>query len=173
MYRQSQEEQQISKVRSEAGKTGMAARWHNRPITEGNNKPITKITASSASASASASAKEDEASKKKEETKAKIRADALSLFEYYCQKFQKHLNFEVWLPNIEARLKKYDLALLKECVDKMATSVWHKENAQQGFELIVSSDKRVEKWLEREKARPEEDPDALLKKTEQRLEEMV
>jgi hypothetical protein len=55
MYREALEERQIGEARSEAGKRGMASRWHNKAITRDDNKPITNITSASASASASAS----------------------------------------------------------------------------------------------------------------------
>jgi hypothetical protein len=121
-----------------------------------------------ASKKADAKSREDEEKNSKEEkekAKAKIRADALSFFEYFKQKLNKPLlRFDTWQQNIEARLKKYTLEILKSCADKMAVSVWHKENRQQGIELIISSDKRVEQWLEREKGRIEESQEDAFEK---------
>lgn len=52
MLRESSKKGKISKIRSEAGKKGMESRWEkndNKPITKGDNKKITKITASTSS----------------------------------------------------------------------------------------------------------------------------
>jgi len=48
MYRESNKKEEISRIRSRAGKEGMRKRWKqgdNKPITELNNKTITNITA--------------------------------------------------------------------------------------------------------------------------------
>ena len=54
MYRESARKEEISRIRSEAGKKGMLSRWgegDNKDDNKSNNKKITKITASSSTSS--------------------------------------------------------------------------------------------------------------------------
>lgn len=82
--------------------------------------------------------------------KAELQKQAREVFDYYQKRIKPLRRFDTWRPKVEARLKKYSVQDLKTCIDTIATNRWHVENPQhQGFEQIVDSDARVEKWLQK------------------------